>query len=68
TYPAVLAAADEVAVEHFLAGRIRFTDIPRIIEDALAAHAGTADPDLETVLDADRRARARAEDWVKARA
>ncbi len=57
TYPAAMAAADEVAVARFLAGEVRFTDIPRIIESAMERHASTADPDLETVLAADASAR-----------
>ncbi len=38
SYPAVLSAADEVAVEAFLQGRLRFTDIPRLLERTLEAH------------------------------
>jgi 1-deoxy-D-xylulose-5-phosphate reductoisomerase len=68
TYPAALAAADEVAVEHFLAGHIRFTDIPRAIEGALAVHDDTPEPTLDAILEADARARHWAEDWVKAKA
>jgi 1-deoxy-D-xylulose-5-phosphate reductoisomerase len=60
TYPAAMAAADEVAVERFLSGGIGFLDIPRIIEAVLADHANVADPDLETVIEADRSARDRA--------
>ena len=68
TYPAALAAADEVAVEHFLAGHIRFIDIPRVLEGALAVHDDTPEPTLEAILEADARARHWAEDWVKAKA
>jgi len=68
TAPAVLAAADEVAVHHFLAGFIGFKDIARVIEDTLNAHDETGNPSLEQVLEADRWARAHAEDWVKAKA
>ena len=68
TAPAVLAAADEVAVEHFLAGYIRFTDIARVLEDALTAHTVIPNPSLEQVMEADRWARVYAEDWVKAKA
>jgi 1-deoxy-D-xylulose-5-phosphate reductoisomerase len=57
TWPAVLAAADEVAVESFMAGRIGFTDIAKVVDSTLSAHAGTADPVLEAVLEADRWAR-----------
>jgi 1-deoxy-D-xylulose-5-phosphate reductoisomerase len=67
TYPAVLAAADEVAVEHFLAGRIGFMDIPRVIQETLDKHDGVDDPDLEEILAADAWARERAQDSVKAK-
>ena len=68
TFPAVLCAADEVAIQHFLAGHLRFTDIARVIEDALAAHPDTANPTLDDILAADASARACAEDWIKAKA
>ncbi len=57
TYPAVMAAADEVAVERFLAREVGFLDIPAIIESVLEKHDSTADPDLEAVLAADAWAR-----------
>ncbi len=68
TFPAVLCAADEVAIQHFLAGHLRFTHIARVIEDALAAHPGAANPTLDDILAADASARAGAEDWIKAKA
>ena len=68
TAPAVLAAADEIAVEEFLGGYIRFTDIPRVIEDTLNAHNHAANPSIEQVLEADAWARSYAEGWVKAKA
>ena len=68
TSPAVLAAADEIAVGHFLTGHIRYFDIARVIEDALGADHHVGNPSLEQVIAADQRARAFAEDWVKARA
>jgi len=68
TFPAILCAADEVAIQHFLAGHLRFTDIARVIEDALAAHPGNANPTLDDILAADASARACAEDWIKAKA
>ena len=40
-----------------MGGHISFTDIARVVDSALSAHAGTADPLLETVLEADRWAR-----------
>lgn len=57
TYPAVLCAADEVAVELFLSQRIRFTDIASLVEQTLAAHQGTACATLEEILAADAWAR-----------
>ena len=40
TYPAVLCASDEVAVEHFLEGRLAFTQIPKVVEGVLERHEG----------------------------
>ncbi len=57
TYPAAMAAADEVAVERFMARDAGFLDIPAIIEAVLEKHLSTADPDLEAVLAADAWAR-----------
>ena len=57
TYPAAMAAADEVAVERFMAREIGFLDIPAIIEQVMERHESTDDPDLETVLAADADAR-----------
>lgn len=57
TCPAVLCAADEVAVQLFLAERIRFADIPPLIERVLARHRSTARPSLEEILAADAWAR-----------
>ncbi|HLC28693.1 MAG TPA: 1-deoxy-D-xylulose-5-phosphate reductoisomerase [Dehalococcoidia bacterium] len=66
--PAVLAAADEIAVQHFLAGHIRFPDIAHIVSDALNSHRPLANPSLDEVLHADAWARSYTEDWVKAKA
>ncbi len=60
TYPAVMAAADEVAVERFIAGEIGFLDVPTVIEAVMEEHRPVADPDLEAILEADARARAQA--------
>jgi 1-deoxy-D-xylulose-5-phosphate reductoisomerase len=59
TYPTVLAAADEVAVPAFLAGQIRFGDIPGIIESVLEKHVVVAleRPDIESIKWADEWAR-----------
>ncbi len=68
TAPAAMAAADEIAVGHFITGHIGFDDIPRAIEDAVSADRHVSDPSLEEVLEADRRARDFTEDWVRAKA
>ena len=60
TYPAVLSAADEVAVDRFLKGQIGFMDIPRIISSVIDEHTSTAEPALDDVLAADSWARERA--------
>jgi 1-deoxy-D-xylulose-5-phosphate reductoisomerase len=57
TYPAVLAAADEIAVGLFLSNQIGFHEIPKVIENTLAAHRPVEYPSLEDVLDADSWAR-----------
>ena len=56
--PAVLNAANEEAVALFLAERIGFTDIPRLVEAALE-RAGAAVPTLDALEAVDREARAR---------
>ncbi len=64
TCPAVLNAADEVAVERFLAGDMAFLDIPRLVERVLGQHQAMADPDLDTILAADTWARAQAREGI----
>jgi 1-deoxy-D-xylulose-5-phosphate reductoisomerase len=61
THPAVLNAANEVAVSAFLEGRLRLTDIPVVIRRALDSHVTRPASTLETVLRADREARERAD-------
>jgi len=57
TYPAVLCGADEVAVELFLSQRIKFTDIARLVEQALEVHKATSHPTIEDILATDNWAR-----------
>jgi 1-deoxy-D-xylulose-5-phosphate reductoisomerase len=64
TYPAVLCAADETAVELFLSKRIKFTDIPRLVGQALDEHKSTTHPTLEEILAADSQARENVEKMV----
>ncbi len=66
TAPAVLSAANEVAVEAFLAGRIQWTEIAAVVAEVLNAGTGNAD-EIGDVLEADRQARERAADLVVVR-
>lgn len=54
TLPAVLNAANEVSVNEFLKGRIKFMDIPRIIEKAMDSHRNKINPQLEDIFRADQ--------------
>ena len=58
--PAVLNAANEEAVRAFLEDRVRFLDIPAIVEQTLDAHEVIPVGNLETVLEVDKWARAHA--------
>jgi len=62
--PVVLNAANEVAVEAFLAREIGFLDIDRVVETALGQDPGGAAADLEAVLAIDRETRGRAREIV----
>ncbi|MCL6730502.1 1-deoxy-D-xylulose-5-phosphate reductoisomerase [Sphingomonas hankyongi] len=64
--PAVLNAANEVAVASFLAGEIRFTDITRIVEDALAQASYLPPQSIAEVLDIDRETRLNVQSSMKA--
>jgi 1-deoxy-D-xylulose-5-phosphate reductoisomerase len=66
TAPAVLNAANEVAVEAFLAGRLAFTEIPGVIADTLDAVPARPADSLPEVMEADARARAKAQQRVMA--
>lgn len=57
TMPCVLNAANEIAVENFLNGKIKFTDIPKIIEQTMIAHTSKENYNLEDIILADRWAR-----------
>ena len=57
TYPCAFNAANEVAVAAFLDGRIRFTEIAVLVEDALEAVDGAPARDLAELVEADEQAR-----------
>jgi 1-deoxy-D-xylulose-5-phosphate reductoisomerase len=57
TLPAVLNAANEIAVDAFVNGKIGFTDIWRIVEQTMDAHVWNAGETLEALISADEDAR-----------
>jgi 1-deoxy-D-xylulose-5-phosphate reductoisomerase len=67
TAPAVFNAANEVAVAGFLEGRLSFSAVADVIEIALSAHDPVRIDSLETVLNADRHARAVALEALRTR-
>jgi 1-deoxy-D-xylulose-5-phosphate reductoisomerase len=60
TLPGVLNAANEVAVEAFLAERISFPRIWGMVEEVMKKHLTEKEPSLEAIIDADRWARGEA--------
>ena len=64
TLPAVMNAANEVAVAAFLNEQIPFTGIPELIERVMVCHAPEAVTTVERVLQADRWARVRAREFI----
>jgi 1-deoxy-D-xylulose-5-phosphate reductoisomerase len=64
TAPAVLNAANEVAVAAFLEGKIPYRSLVPVVERVLADHPVSPATTLEAVLEADREARRRAADLV----
>ena len=68
TAPAILNAANEVAVRAFLERRIRFTEIAVVVERALERVVPRAADALTPILEADALARSAAGEWVAARA
>ena len=64
TAATILNAANEVAVDAFLNSRIRFTDIPLVIESTMNSQPVEEVSNLETVLSSDHRARAIARDHI----
>jgi 1-deoxy-D-xylulose-5-phosphate reductoisomerase len=65
TYPTVLSAVDDVAVKAFLAGDLRFIDIPVVVEVVIEKHQ-PADVTLDSIWEADRWARIAAAEAVTA--
>ena len=66
TMPAAMNAANEIAVDAFLNGGIRFTDISDIIHSTMQAHTPQPVLSVEVALEADRWAREKADSLVHA--
>jgi len=66
TAPCILNAANEIAVHAFLEGRLRFVEIPRVIEQTLSELPGEPVRAFESLYEADRQARAVAGEGVAA--
>lgn len=62
--PAVLNAANEIAVENFLNKKISFTQIPQIIEKSMRKHRTLKNPSIETLVEADAWARNYAKELI----
>ncbi len=62
TYPAVLNAANEVAVDLFLNDKISFIKIPELIEDALAEHQGFEATSIDDLINVDKTTRQRVQE------
>ena len=54
TYPAVLIGADEAAVNMFLSGTIKFTDIPKVISGTLDINKNIANPSIEQIIESEK--------------
>lgn len=68
TMPAVMNAANEIAVSSFLKGEIPFMSIPAVIAGCMDLHTPqTAEPDLDVILAADRWSREQAKKIIKDR-
>jgi 1-deoxy-D-xylulose-5-phosphate reductoisomerase len=66
TLPAVLNAANEVAVAAFLEKRISFPQIWAVVEQVMNRHSSVADASLDAILAADQSARAEASSVIRA--
>ena len=64
TAPAALNAANEVAVQAFLDGQIRWLDIAAVLEAALSRHENAVAAEVADVLEADRQARLAASEII----
>lgn len=64
TMPAVLNGANEVSVEYFLAGKIKFVDITRVIDSVMQNHNPVKNPEITDIISADKWSRQSAIDFI----
>ena len=62
--PAVLNAADEIAVGYFLKDSIKFTDIFKAVEYIVTTFNNIADPTIEDIIRADNEARIKTKEYI----
>lgn len=67
TAPCVMNAANEIAVERFLAGNLSFTDIPRLIRDTMESMGSRNISNVTQLKDIDTEARQRSRAWSRHR-
>jgi 1-deoxy-D-xylulose-5-phosphate reductoisomerase len=65
TVPAVLNAANEVAVEAFVSGIIGFMDMPEVVSETINTHASMEPLSVSDILEADRWGRGRAKEIIE---
>lgn len=63
-YPAVMNASNEVSVNAFLEGKIKFLDIPRVIEETVQCFAWSPADSMEVILEFDKQARSKAQEFI----
>jgi 1-deoxy-D-xylulose-5-phosphate reductoisomerase len=64
--PVVLTVADEVAVNYFLQRKIKFSSIPKVIEETLSQHRPIRNPTLAELLNVEREAKEKAKEIAEA--
>ncbi len=65
TLPAVMNAANEVAVQYFLQNKIKFLDIPRLIGKMMDKHKVIKNPDLNEILEIDKKVKKKTKEEIK---
>ena len=63
--PAVLNAADEVAVNYFLNDRISFSNLFNVVENIVSSYKNIINPSLDEIIEADKQARIKTEEYIR---